>query len=233
MATRSMPTVSCRSSARARAIFVPTPSVDDASSGRRYLSTSRANRPAKPPRPPTTSGRLVRSTAARISVTARSPASMSTPEAAYVNRSALTARLRPRSAPRSLALPAMLARASLWRRSRPAQCFFRPARHDRAAGLLPRPPRDGALLEQRQRLEDVLAQHAVLTERDRVGAGEAGGAQPVGRLLGGGDQVLLGDVAQRVGVDRRAHALDTEAVGDQLRPAGEVDPVEARPLDRR
>jgi hypothetical protein len=43
---------------------------------------SSANSPAKPPSPPTTSGRLVRSTAERISVTARSPASMSTPAAA-------------------------------------------------------------------------------------------------------------------------------------------------------
>jgi hypothetical protein len=82
MATRSIPTVSCRSSCRARAIFVPTPSVDDASRGLRYFVVSSANSPAKPPRPPTTSGRLVFSTAARMSVTARSPASMSTPEAA-------------------------------------------------------------------------------------------------------------------------------------------------------
>ena len=82
MATRSMPTVSWRSSMRASAILVPTPSVDDASSGFRYFAVSSANSPAKPPRPPTTSGRLVFSTAAFISVTARSPASMSTPEAA-------------------------------------------------------------------------------------------------------------------------------------------------------
>ena len=80
-----MPTVSWRSSCRASAIFVPTPSVDDASSGFRYFAVSSANSPAKPPRPPTTSGRLVFSTAARMSVTARSPASMSTPDAAYVN----------------------------------------------------------------------------------------------------------------------------------------------------
>ena len=56
--------------------------VEEASSGRRYFVVSSANRPANPPSPPTTSGRLVRSTAVRMSVTARSPASMSTPEAA-------------------------------------------------------------------------------------------------------------------------------------------------------
>ena len=41
------------------------------------------------------------------------------------------------------------------------------------------------------------------------------------------------DVAQRVGVDRGADAVDVQAVGDQLGPAGEVDAVEARPLHRR
>ena len=61
---------------------MPTPSVDEASRGFEYFAVSRANSPAKPPSPPTTSGRLVFSTAAFISVTARSPASMSTPEAA-------------------------------------------------------------------------------------------------------------------------------------------------------
>jgi len=77
-----MPTVSCRSSWRASAILVPTPSVDDASSGLRYFWVSSANSPANPPSPPTTSGRLVASTALFISVTARSPASMSTPDPA-------------------------------------------------------------------------------------------------------------------------------------------------------
>jgi hypothetical protein len=83
MATRSIPMVSCRSIRRATAIFVPTPSVDVASSGRRYdRSALASNRAAKPPRSPTTSGRLARATEARISSTARSPASMSTPAAA-------------------------------------------------------------------------------------------------------------------------------------------------------
>ena len=114
------------------------------------------------------------------------------------------------------------------------------AGHARAAGLLTGPAGDRALRGHghRQRrpadpLEDVLAEHLRLAQRDRVLAGEAGGAQPVGRLLGRGDQALLGDVAERVGVDRGADAVDVEAVGDQLGAAGEVDAVEARPLHRR
>ena len=42
-----------------------------------------SNSPAKPPIPPSTSLRRVISTQCRISSTARSPASMSTPAAAY------------------------------------------------------------------------------------------------------------------------------------------------------
>ena len=58
MPTRSMPIVSCLSSACAMATLVPTPSVDVASSGWRYVPASQAsNSPAKPPMPPTTSGR--------------------------------------------------------------------------------------------------------------------------------------------------------------------------------
>src|SRR3954454_13906414 len=50
--------------------------------------------------------------------------------------------------------------------------------------------------------------------------------------LYGRDQYQLGDVAERVGVDREADAVDFLAVGDELGAAGEVDRVEARPLDR-
>ncbi len=73
-----MPATAC-----AIAILVPTPSVLAASSGRRHRPGSNANSPANPPIPPTTSGRRVRATAERISSTARSPASMSTPAWAY------------------------------------------------------------------------------------------------------------------------------------------------------
>ncbi len=83
IATRSMPIVSWTSIARATAILVPTPSVDVASSGRRYLvKAEMSNRPAKPPKSPTTSGRWAAATDARIRATARSPASTSTPAVA-------------------------------------------------------------------------------------------------------------------------------------------------------
>jgi hypothetical protein len=82
MPTRSMPTVSCLSMACAIASFVPTPSVLLASSGRSHRLVSRRNSPAKPPRPPTTSDRRAPASRPRMSSTARSPASMSTPDPA-------------------------------------------------------------------------------------------------------------------------------------------------------
>ena len=60
MATRSMPTVSCRPARKATFSFVPTPSVPDTSTGSRYLPGGRANSPPNPPTPATTSGRIVR-----------------------------------------------------------------------------------------------------------------------------------------------------------------------------
>ena len=83
MATRSMPMVSCRSRACAMASLVPTPSVEVASTGCGYLAQVEAEQPgeaaeaAERPR----AGRCA-ATAAFISSTARSPASMSTPAAA-------------------------------------------------------------------------------------------------------------------------------------------------------
>ncbi len=63
--------------------LVPTPSVEVASTGRRIIASRDAsNSPAKPPMPPITAGPAVFETASRISATARSPASMSTPAAA-------------------------------------------------------------------------------------------------------------------------------------------------------
>ena len=76
--------VSWTSSARAIAIFVPTPSVEVASKGRRYARRWETSTiPAKPPSPPTTLSVSVRPTAALMSSTAASPASVSTPAAAY------------------------------------------------------------------------------------------------------------------------------------------------------
>src|SRR6478735_154714 len=83
-----------------------------------------------------------------------------------------------------------------------------------------------------RRLEQVLAQQALVGQRDRVLAGEAGLAQPVVRLAGRLDHALERDVAEAVGADARGDLVDVEAVGDQLRAGGEVDAVEARPLHR-
>src|SRR5918994_436656 len=84
MPTRSNPMVSCTSIAWAIATLVPTPSVEVASTGCRICASRLAsNSPAKPPRPVSTSERRVVSTQCRIASTARSPAAMSTPAAAY------------------------------------------------------------------------------------------------------------------------------------------------------
>ena len=69
---------------RATSIFVPTPSVDVASNGLvMVLNSLISNSPAKPPKSPTTSLRDDFAIALRIRSTARSPASVSTPAAAY------------------------------------------------------------------------------------------------------------------------------------------------------
>ena len=62
------------------ATLVPTPSVEVASSGRRYSRSSETSTsPAKPPTPPTTAGVIVAAKEAFINSTARSPAAVSTP----------------------------------------------------------------------------------------------------------------------------------------------------------
>ena len=90
MATRSMPTVSWMFMAWATTSLVPTPSVDEASTGLRYFARSRRNSPANPPMSPITSGRSVRCTLVLSSSTACSPAWIDTPASAYV-----TVRRRP------------------------------------------------------------------------------------------------------------------------------------------
>ena len=66
---------------RAISVFVPTPSVDVASSGCFMdFKADASKRPANPPIPPITSGREARAIEAFINSTARSPASISTPE---------------------------------------------------------------------------------------------------------------------------------------------------------
>src|SRR5450759_2839206 len=69
----------------ATAVFVPTPSVELTRTGSR-MPGGRAIAEANPPSPPMTSGRRVAATEARISSTARSPASISTPELRYASQ---------------------------------------------------------------------------------------------------------------------------------------------------
>src|SRR5450759_3212715 len=69
----------------AMAVFVPTPSVELTRTGSR-IPGGRAIAEANPPSPPITSGRRVAATEARISSTARSPASISTPELRYASQ---------------------------------------------------------------------------------------------------------------------------------------------------
>ena len=77
--------VSYFSSWRAISVFVPTPSVEVARSGCFISFNAEASKsPANPPMPPMTSGRDARAIDAFISSTARSPASISTPESLYV-----------------------------------------------------------------------------------------------------------------------------------------------------
>ena len=68
---------------------------------------------------------------------------------------------------------------------------------------------------------------------DRVDPVEAGAAESILADSGGLDQLLEVDVPQRVGADRVADLLGGQAVGDELRTAGEVDAVEAGPFDGR
>ncbi len=82
------------------ATLVPTPSVLVASTGRVIRAIALAsNRPAKPPSPPSTSGRVARRTLAFISSTALSPASTSTPASAYVMDVGCSGSLTPGSLP--------------------------------------------------------------------------------------------------------------------------------------
>lgn len=81
--------------------------------------------------------------------------------------------------------------------------------------------------------EHVLADQVARRQLDGVLPIEARPAEPGLRLLGRRDQAGQRDVAERVGADRTPDALGVQPVGQQLRTGGEVDAVEARPLDRR
>ena len=74
-----MPTVSCRPVSMASISLVPTPSVQDTSTGSRKPAALRSNKAPKPPSPPMVPGRAVALAAGPIASTRASPASMSTP----------------------------------------------------------------------------------------------------------------------------------------------------------
>ena len=102
-----------------------------------------------------------------------------------------------------------------------------------AAGAAPEAAAAGGEAAEVGALEQVLAELVRAGQLDRVLAGEAGGAETFARLAGGVDHAVFGNVGQRVGADGLGDLLDGGAVGDQFRPGGEVDAVEAGPLDRR
>jgi hypothetical protein len=79
-----MPIVSNRPAALATSALVPTPSVEETSTGWRYrsLKNPAENSPPKPPMSPMTSGRYVERTCSLMRLTASSPAVMSTPASA-------------------------------------------------------------------------------------------------------------------------------------------------------
>src|SRR5262245_33810741 len=95
MATRSMPTVSWRSARNATLSLLPTPSVDETSTGSRNFGGI-LTKAAKAPMPPSTSGRDVARASGAIRRTASSPASMSTPATLYVSGSMRLLRLKQR-----------------------------------------------------------------------------------------------------------------------------------------
>src|SRR6476661_4148926 len=217
MPTRSKPMVWCTSIACAMATLVPTPSALVASSGRSYcLRALASNRPAKPPIPPSTSGRRAFSTHTFISSTALSPASRDTPASAYV-APGLVLLTCPRLAGRSGAVERVR------RATGDADADTLRVAVTRGVGRL---DREGPL-------EEVLAEELLLGQRDRVVPVEARQAQLLPRLPGRGHHLLRRDVAQRVGADAGPDLLDAEAGGDELGTGGEVDAVEARPAHRR
>src|SRR5438552_1351286 len=86
MATRSIPTVSCRSARKATFSLLPTPSAEETRTGSVSPSGPRT-KPAKAPIPPITSGRAVRRASTAMRRAASSPASMFTPASRYVRGS--------------------------------------------------------------------------------------------------------------------------------------------------
>ena len=67
----------------------------------------------------------------------------------------------------------------------------------------------------------------------RVDTVETGPAKVVGIDVGGSDETLQADIAQRISADGSADVLDLQTRGDELGTGGEVDAVEAGPFHRR
>src|SRR3954471_52528 len=216
MPTRSKPMVSCTPIACAIATLVPMPSVEVASTGCAIAAIRAASKnPANPPMPPSTSGRRVLPTHSFINATARSPASMSTPAAAYADCSFI------RGGPSWATRPR-------WR-SGTAEGVHRAC----AGGHRLQAVQVGADSALPRVLEDVLAQPLAERQLDGGNPVEAGAAERVLADLRRGDQTVERHVAERVGADRAADLVAVQPGGDELRPGGEVDAVEAGPLDGR
>ena len=230
MPTRSMPTVSCLSmrlgdgelgadavGARSRAAARGT--------SRCRGGTARRSRRARR-RPP--AGRCA-PRATFISSTARSPASMSTPAAAYDESLTAAPRRRPGSSASTASMRSTVARplcTTTWPEPTCSWSAPWPAIASRA-----RPAASPSLIS--------CPRGRACPTRSRFGIGI--GYEPSkqarhsrsARLPARRRQPVERDEGQRVGADRRADLLDAHAGRDELGAAREVDAVEARPHDRR
>ena len=161
------------------------------------VSRLASNSPAKPPMPPTTSGR----------------GRLRDPRLHQLDRAVARLDVDPRRGVRSprSRRSSVMERARGRRRRR----HRRPARAPTRAGRArPRAVRTTGSSSSR-----CLPSSSGSGSGDRVDPVEAGPAQVVDRLLGGLDQALQRDVGQRVGADRRADLLDGRARWRSARPA--------------
>src|ERR1035437_2247678 len=189
------------------AVFVPTPSVELTRTGLR-IPDGRAIAEANPPSPPMTSGRRVAAIEARISSTARSPASISTPELRYASQAPPC--LAPGDAP-SLMFPRLCDRLG---RAGGTEFAFR----DRLSICI---------------LQNKLVAGRVVRDRDRVLPVQTGEAEAGGRAVEPSQDTRNREVAERVGAEELADLFDRVGGRDQLRLDLGIDAVEAWMVDRR
>src|ERR1035437_6229097 len=188
------------------AVFVPTPSVELTRTGSR-MPGGRAIAEANPPSPPMTSGRRVAATEARISSTARSPASISTPELRYASQAPPclapgTAPLRPR--------PSLMKLAS-----------------GHGPGLAQRHRLSDGVLQ------NELVAGRVVRDRDRILPVKTGEAEAVIWQIQPLQHARNREVAERVGTEELADLLDRMGGRDQFCLDLGVDAVEAWMVDWR